>query len=161
MRKIPRAQSTKDPTTRKMQTAPRDQNAFVLLDLVFAIILLGILGMSAWRSSFVQERLCTTKLAQKLQGLQNDLSAIFTKQYFHAQTPALSAEQFAQIFLPYTKGNTKACALTLQKSTLLALNHKQSTFFYISSSALFPRPQIRCSFENQLCKKIHNRLAPL
>ncbi|WP_104697023.1 MULTISPECIES: hypothetical protein [unclassified Helicobacter] len=130
------------------------------MELVFVIVLLGVLTTLAFRQGiFISEKKCNSYLSLSLKNFQNEISLFFTQKYFlHQKNDGNNFSYLQEIFQRHTQKNHPLCSLTLhQDLTIAARNKEQKTLFTITPKDLSSNLKIQCNFSNPLCKKIHSR----
>ncbi|MDU7692725.1 MAG: type II secretion system protein [Helicobacter sp.] len=134
-------------------------SAFSMIELLFVIILIGILSFIAvYKFSNINHRNCVSKIAQNLQNFQIEISNLATKHYLRNETIALD---LVKLFKPF-EIKDKKCSFSFDeaKSKLYARSDLLRTEFTIMPKmpkSLGQNLRISCIFKDELCKNIKSR----
>lgn len=142
-----------------MKPLALDSKAFIGIEIILTLAILGILGTILFKATPVQEKICVFKITKNIQDFQTQMASTFTKAYF--ENAKLHHSAIQEIFQPYALSHSKHCTLALnaKKSIIIARSYKEQTSFQIVSNNLSTHPQIKCSLNSKLCKKFHNRMS--
>ncbi|PAF49566.1 hypothetical protein BKH41_02565 [Helicobacter sp. 12S02232-10] len=129
--------------------------AFSLIEIVFGIVILGILVSVAIPRLSSDSKICELALSSKLGILQSKISLLFTKA--HLSDQKINRSEIFALLGALDKDGTNECFLRFnpQNLTILAKSHSQATILRISPKDFSSNPKIFCELSNPLCKKIN------
>lgn len=128
--------------------------AFSYIELVFAIVIFGVILTLALPKLTFSAKICQINLSTRLATMQNELSLIFTHAQL-SQTP-IDKNKIYSIFHTLEDGNTSKCSIRFnqQTSTIEAISERESVKFSIIPKDFSVNPKISCPLINPLCKKL-------
>lgn len=128
--------------------------AFSYIELVFAIVIFGVIFTLAVSNFSFNAKICQINLSTRLTSVQNELSLLFTHAQL-SQTP-IDKNKIYSILATLEDGNTPKCSMKFntQKSTIKAISETQSVTFLITPKDFSINPKISCPLANALCKKM-------
>lgn len=128
--------------------------AFSYIELVFAIVIFGVILTLALPKLTFSAKICQINLSTRLATMQNELSLIFTHAQL-SQTP-IDKNKIYSIFHTLEDGNTSKCSIRFnqQTSTIEAISERESVKFSIIPKDFSVNPKIFCPLINPLCKKL-------
>lgn len=134
--------------------AVSSSKAFSYIELVFAIVIFGVILTLALPKLSFNAKICQINLSTRLASVQNELSLVFTYAQL-SQTP-IDKNKIYSIFHSLEDGNTSKCFIRFnqQTSTIEAISGIESVKFSITPKDLSVNPKISCPLNNPLCKKI-------
>ncbi|PAF42932.1 type II secretion system protein [Helicobacter sp. 11S03491-1] len=137
--------------------AVSNSKAFSLIEIVFGIVIFGIILSLALPKISSNSRICEIELTSRLAALQNRLSILFTQsQLSHS---GVHTDKINALFTTVQKGNTPNCSLEFYpaQSILVATSYKQKVIFQIKPKNFSSNPKIFCDLPHALCKKFNDK----
>ncbi len=128
--------------------------AFSFIELIFVIVVVGILSLAFLHLQNPNPTICIQKLESFLSSLQDEISKGFMHSYlgnkdFNVLNHALKIKQFA---------STPMCRVTIKNQKIQVQAYNLKTTFSFQILAPDTAPRLSCPFSNSLCKKLNNRL---
>lgn len=136
------------------------RRAFSLIEIIFSVVLLGVVLTLAIPHLSVNSRICELNLGTRLAVVQNKISILFMQAQLKDQS--VDKAQILNLLNSLSDTNTAQCSfLLISKKTSLTLqatSKNQSTYFRIKPADLSSNPRIYCSIGDILCRKITHRI---
>lgn len=128
--------------------------AFGYIELVFAVVILGVILTLALPKLSFSAKICQINLSTRLATMQNELSLLFTRAQL-SQTP-IDKNKIYSILAALEDGNTSKCSIRFdpQTSAIKAISGVESVIFSITPKDFSINPKISCPLVNSLCKKM-------
>ncbi|MDO7252537.1 type II secretion system protein [Helicobacter cappadocius] len=131
-----------------------NSNAFSYIELVFGIVIFGvILSLAVPRLSF-NSKICNITLSTRLATVQNELSLLFTQSLFSQKK--ITKNEIYLVLSHLEEENTSKCSMKFdtKSNSIFAVSGEESVKFSISPKDFSTNPKISCPLVNRLCKKL-------
>lgn len=131
-------------------------NAYSFIEVIFIILILGILLNLAISGINNHSKICEIKLSTNLIKVQNNLALAFSD--FNL-SHKIQKDKLYDILKSIEEQNSLKCGFKFNQThmELIAYDHKNNTTFKIIPKDLSNNPKILCQYQEPFCKKLSNR----
>lgn len=130
------------------------RSAFTMIELVFIIVILGILATVAIpKMAASREDACYAKLRANLSETQSDLSREYTKKFMRGET---TAQSDIEKILKNTLGAdaSSGCGFNVNGTNITMIVGKKTMNLTMDKDITTKSPVVSCDAKNEMCKRL-------